>query len=179
MDEAAVAAYLARIGAARPRAADAASLRALHDAHQVAVPFENLSIHLGEPISLEEDRLLDKLVARRRGGFCYELNGAFALLLESLGFAVDRLSARVFDGAGPGPPFDHLTLLVRPADGSGPWLTDVGFGSHSRFPLHLDRRGDQDDPDGRFAVLDADRGDVDVLRDGEPQYRVERRPRSL
>ena len=57
----------------------------LHRAHQLTVPFENLSIHLAEPISLDERDLIDKIVRRRRGGFCYELNGAFALLLEALG----------------------------------------------------------------------------------------------
>ena len=73
-----LAAYLARIGVPGPLALDAAALRDLHQAHLVAVPFENLSIHLGEPISLDEADLIDKIVCRRRGGFCYELNGAFA-----------------------------------------------------------------------------------------------------
>ena len=82
MDDKTLAAYLDRIGVARPGVLDeAARLRALHRAHQMAVPFENLSIHLGEPISLDEDDLFGKIVDRRRGGFCYELNGAFALLL--------------------------------------------------------------------------------------------------
>jgi hypothetical protein len=110
------------------------------------VPFENLSIHLGEPVSLDERDLIGKIVGRRRGGFCYELNGAFALLLEALGAQVSRVAARVYGEAGLGPPFDHLALIVRPAGGSGPWLADVGFGSHSDFPLLLDRRDDQDDP---------------------------------
>ena len=101
------------------------------------VPFENLSIHLGEPISLDEDDLIGKIVSRRRGGFCYELNGAFALLLQALGAHVERVAARVYANGQPGPPFDHLALIVRPADGSGPWLADVGFGSHSVFPLLL------------------------------------------
>jgi N-hydroxyarylamine O-acetyltransferase len=179
MDDDIVAAYLRRIGVARPAVADAAALRALHRAHQVAVPFENLSIHLPEPISLDEADLVDKIVRRRRGGFCYELNGAFALLLEALGARVARLAARVYGDGRLGPPFDHLALAVRLPDGTGPWLADVGFGSHSVYPLRLDSRAGQDDPAGRFLLADADDDDVDVLRDGQPQYRIERRERSL
>ena len=172
-------AYLNRVGVTARVVGDAAGLRTLHRAHQLTVPFENLSIHLGEPISLDEDDLIDKIVRRRRGGFCYELNGAFALLLEALGVQVSRVAARVYGEAGLSPPFDHLALIVRPADDSGPWLADVGFGSHSDYPLRLDARGDQDDPAGRFRLADADAGDIDVLKDDEPQYRIETRERSL
>ena len=95
-----LAAYLARIAAPRPLALDAAALRDLHRAHLMAAPFENLRIHLGEPISLDEADLIDKIVARRRGGFCYELNGAFAYLLERLGARVRRVAARVYGEGG-------------------------------------------------------------------------------
>ena len=179
MDHETVMAYLNRAGVTAPAGCDAAGLRALHRAHQLTVPFENLSIHLAEPISLDEPDLIDKIVRRRRGGFCYELNGAFALLLEALGAQVSRVAARVYGEAGLGPPFDHLALIVRPGDGSGPWLADVGFGSHSDYPLLLDARDDQDDPGGRFRLADAGAGDIDVLRDGRPQYRIEIRERSL
>jgi N-hydroxyarylamine O-acetyltransferase len=180
MDTAALAAYLDRIEAARPAVLDAAALGALHLAHQRAVPFENLSIHLGEPISLDEADLIAKIVTRRRGGFCYELNGAFALLLEGLGARVRRVAARVCGGESRfGPLFDHLALVVSLPDGSGPWLADVGFGSHSSYPLRYDGRDGQDDPGGRFVLADAPDGDVDVAKDGEPQYRIERRERAL
>jgi N-hydroxyarylamine O-acetyltransferase len=172
-------AYLQRIGVTVPTAADAAGLRILHRAHQTAVPFENLSIHLSEPITLGEKELLDKIVGRRRGGFCYELNGLFALLLEALGAQVTRLAARVYGDGDIGPPFDHLALIVLATDGSGPWLADVGFGSHSDYPLLLDSRAEQDDPAGVFRLADAGDGDVDVLKDGKPQYRIEMRPRVL
>ncbi len=179
MDEKVLAAYLHRLDVTRPPTVDAGTLRLLHRAHLIAVPFENLSIHLGEPISLDEDDLTRKIVSRRRGGFCYELNGTFALLLQALGAHVERVAARVYANGQPGPPFDHLALIVRPADGSGPWLADVGFGSHSVFPLLLCHRDGQDDPAGRFLLADAGDEDVDVLKDGEPQYRIERRERSL
>ena len=179
MDEKLVNEYLSRIGVARPATPDAAALRELHRAHLMAVPFENLSIHLDEPISLADSDLLDKIVTRRRGGFCYELNGTFALLLEALGFEVTRLAARVYGGGGLGPPFDHLALAVRPADGSGPWLADVGFGSHSTYPLLLDGREGQGDPAGQFQIVAAPDDDLDVLKDSEPQYRLESRARRL
>ena len=183
MDHETVVAYLERLGVAAPAVSDAAGLRTLHRAHQLTVPFENLSIHLAEPISLDEPDLIDKIVRRRRGGFCYELNGAFALLLEALGAQVSRVGARVYGDAGLSPPLDHLALIVRPADGTGPWLADVGFGSHSDYPLLLDAREDQVDPAGRFRLADtldaAAAGDIDVLKDGKPQYRLETRARSL
>jgi N-hydroxyarylamine O-acetyltransferase len=179
LDAGAISDYLDRIGAMRPAVLDGQALRELHQAHLLTVPFENLSIHLGEPISLAEDDLLDKIVRRRRGGFCYELNGAFALLLEGLGAPVQRLAARVYGADGPGPPFDHLALVVKLADGSGPWLADVGFGAHSSFPLRLGSSSVQHDPGGEFALIDAVHGDLEVRKDGAPQYLLERRPRSL
>ncbi len=179
MDNDAVAAYLARIGVSQPVTMDAGGLRLLHRAHQLAVPFENLSIHLSEPISLEEDDLVAKIVGRRRGGFCYELNGLFAFLLEALGAQVTRVAARVYGDGHLGPPFDHLALVVRLADGTGPWLADVGFGSHSVYPLLAESRTDQADPAAMFRLADAADGDMEVVKDGEPQYRIEKRPRSL
>jgi N-hydroxyarylamine O-acetyltransferase len=179
MDDITAAAYLQRIGLAPPVVADAATLRVLHRAHQMAVPFENLSIHLGEPVSLDENDLVTKIVRNRRGGFCYELNGTFALLLETLGAQVTRAAARVHGAKGLGPPFDHLALFVRLPDGSGPWLADVGFGRHSVGPLMLDSRTEQQDPGGRFLLADTADGDIDVLKNGEPQYRIELRGRSL
>ncbi|WP_327702791.1 arylamine N-acetyltransferase [Streptomyces decoyicus] len=175
MDTAAADAYLARIGAARPEAPDADALHALHLSHLRSVPFENLSIHLGEEIVLAEKPLLDKIVGARRGGFCYELNGAFAMLLGALGYEVDLLAARVFGPDGPGIPYDHLALHVRTP--SGPWLADVGFGRHSHFPLRWDSRDEQPDAGGVFRIEETGEGDLDMLRDGDPQYRIEQRPR--
>ena len=176
MDDRQVEAYLARIGAGRPARADADALRDLQLHHLRAVPFENLSIHLGEPVVLDEAALVEKLVRRRRGGFCYELNGAFAALLSALGFAVTLLAARAYGRAGWGPPFDHLALRV---DASEPWLADVGFGRFSLHPLRLGVRSEQRDPVGTFRIAESEHGDLDVFLDGEPQYRLEARPRAL
>jgi N-hydroxyarylamine O-acetyltransferase len=176
MNEAQVKAYLARCGATRPARADAESLRQLQLRHLMAVPFENLSIHLGEPIVLDQRALFHKLVERRRGGFCYELNGLFAALLSALGFSVTMLAARVFGADGLGPPFDHMVLRVDTPD---PWLADVGFGRHASHPLRMDVRGEQADPGGVFRVAENGDGDLELFRDGEPQYRLELRPRAL
>lgn len=179
MDSSQADAYLKRIGAERPAAPDAAALRALHLRHQLAVPFENLSIHLGQDIVLTEDALVEKIVGAQRGGFCYELNGAFAGLLRALGYGVELLPARVLGEHGRvGPPYDHLALRVRTPDG-GRWLVDVGFGRHTHFPLRYDERGDQPDPGGVFRVAEAEDGDLEVVMDGVPQYRLEQRPRRL
>ncbi|MBS2554396.1 arylamine N-acetyltransferase [Catenulispora sp. NL8] len=175
-----VAAYLERIGIAGPSAApDTATLRRLHTAHLHTVPFENLSIHLGEPVVLDGTALFEKLVERRRGGFCYELNGLFALLLEALGYRVHRLSARTFSTAhGYSPPLDHLALQVTDDTGTT-WLADVGFGRHTEFPLRFDDRTDQKDPGSLFRIAENDDAEFTVLRDGEAQYRVDPKPLAL
>ncbi|MHA5049458.1 arylamine N-acetyltransferase family protein [Streptomyces sp. SD15] len=193
MNSAQADAYLRRIGAPHPAWPTSGVLRELHLRHLETVPFENLSIHLGEEIVLEEKRLLDKVVGARRGGFCYELNGAFGALLGALGFDVTLLAARVYGEEGRlGIPYDHLALRVRTVDG-GDWLADVGFGAHSHYPLAFGERSEQADPGGTFRVLEAGpdaagvRGvggrreaeDLDVIRDGRPQYRLEVRPRVL
>ncbi|MFF2776618.1 arylamine N-acetyltransferase [Streptomyces sp. NPDC058052] len=181
LPDAAVDQYLERIGAARPDRADAGALRELHLRHLLTVPFENLSIHLGEDIVLDEKALVDKVAVARRGGFCYELNSAFAALLRALGYRVELLQARVHGPDGRvGIPYDHMALLVETEDG-GRLLADVGFGDHSHHPLAFDERGEQADPSGVFVIVEvpgAD-GDLDVVRDGKPQYRLEPRPRVL
>ena len=138
-------AYLDRIGYDGPLAPTAETLRALHLAHLYAVPFENLDIGRGRRLSLALPDLFDKIVTRRRGGFCYELNGLFGWLLLSLGYEVTHLSARVYGGdGGLGLEFDHLALRVMcPAghaagDEAGPWLADVGFGDSFVEPLRLE-----------------------------------------
>ncbi|MEU8379704.1 arylamine N-acetyltransferase [Streptosporangium sp. NPDC048865] len=179
MDESRITRYLDRLSVTRPATPDVQGLRALQLAHLRAVPFESLSIHLGEPIVLEPDALFDKIVDRRRGGFCYELNGLFAELLTALGYRVTLLAARVFGGGGvPGPLFDHLALRV---DLGEPWLVDVGFGDFSDGPLRLDARAEQKDGGGVFQVglAPGGHGDLDVTHNGDPAYRLTARPYEL
>jgi N-hydroxyarylamine O-acetyltransferase len=173
LEDADVTAYLDRIGVPSRPERNEATLRGLQLAHLLAVPFENLSIHLGEPISLEPDEIFDKIVNRRRGGFCFELNGLFASLLATLGFEVRLAAAGVYGPAGLGPPLNHLALIV---DGL---LVDVGFGRNSATPLRLDIASDQPDPCGTFRVQPATERDFDVRLDGELQYRADTKPRAL
>ena len=147
-----VAAYLERIGYSGDISPSSETLRQLHRAHLFSIPFENLDISLGRPILVEEDSILRKIVEQRRGGFCYELNGAFAALLRELGFQVTLLSARVARAnGGEGPEFDHLTLRV---DLETPWLADVGFGDSYVEPLRLEGGTEQTDPAGTFRLFE-------------------------
>ncbi len=155
-----IRAYLDRIDYHGSLEPTAETLRALHVAHLLAVPFENLNIGLGWPIVLDQDALFEKIVVRRRGGFCYELNGLFAALLSALGFDVTLLSAGVArQGGGFGPDFDHMTLLVRGMGVGGspspiPWLADVGFGDSFREPLRLDWRDEQKQDEHLYRIVD-------------------------
>jgi N-hydroxyarylamine O-acetyltransferase len=144
-----VNAYLERINYRDSTTANLNTLRAIHRAHLLTVPFENLDIALGRKIALDEETLTRKIVERRRGGFGYELNGAFAALLRSLRFHVSLLSARVARNEGEGPEFDHLCLRV---DLDEPWLVDVGFGESFLEPLRLQTKVDQSDPVGTFRI---------------------------
>jgi N-hydroxyarylamine O-acetyltransferase len=178
-------AYLARIGAAGGEPPSDSLLARLQEAHLRSVPFENLDIHTGEPIVLDIPRLYEKIVVRRRGGFCYELNGLFHWLLTRIGFSADMVSARVYDREKEayGPPFDHMALIV--TTGSGRWLADVGFGEFAMRPLRVAFDYPQDDPAGKFVLRDAGDGTIGVSRWSDesrawiPQYDFTARPRRL
>ncbi|MCS6327471.1 MAG: arylamine N-acetyltransferase [Nitrospira sp.] len=129
-------AYLARIGYEGALTPSIETLRGLHRAHVMTVPFENLDIHLGRAISLDPADLFRKIVLDRRGGYRFELNGLFALLLEDVGFAVTRLAARVSSGAEGVRPRSHQLLMV--TVGKAAWIVDVGFGGHGLLePLKM------------------------------------------
>lgn len=169
--------YLDRISYTGRRDVSAATLRALHRAHMLAVPFENLDNHLGRRIVLEEEKVVHKIVDRRRGGICYELNGAFCGLLRAMGFSVSMLSAGVArDEGGFDPPYDHMALLVRLEER---WLADVGFGDSFLEPLLLDDRNEQLQGAEAYRLVDAD-GYVIVERrkvdEWKPEYRFTLEP---
>lgn len=171
-------AYLKRINYTGPLDPTAETLSALQVAHLLSVPFENLSIHAGEPIVLEENALFSKIVERRRGGFCYEANGLFAVLLRALGFKVAMLAAGVAKKEGGfGPIFDHMTLMVTLDER---WLVDVGFGDSFLEPLLLDARGEQVQGTRAFRIVDDNDHLILMLRneggDWEPQYRFTLQP---
>ena len=171
-------AYLKRINYNGPRDVSAETLRALQVAHLTSVPFENLSIHAGERIVLDEDALFTKIVEERRGGFCYECNGLFAGLLRAMGFDVAMLAAGVAQrDSGFGPIFDHMTLMVTLDER---WLVDVGFGESFVEPLLLDTRADQVQGTRSFRLIDSEDHVVLLLRneneDWQPQYRFTLQP---
>jgi N-hydroxyarylamine O-acetyltransferase len=169
--------YLDRINYRDTLVPNAETLRKLQVAHLVAVPFENLSIHAGEPIVLRDDALFSKIVERRRGGFCYECNGLFAALLRALGFEVNMLSAEVADSEGCfSQPFDHMALLVNLDQR---WLVDVGFGDSFLEPLLLDERGEQTQGNRTFRITSD--GDYLILErrqneEWKAQYRFQLQP---
>ena len=151
-----IPAYLDRIRYEGALTLTAGLLRSLHRAHMFAVPFENLDIGLGRQIICEESRFLNKIVTERRGGFCYEMNGAFAALLRALGFKVILLSARVSGGDGrDGPEFDHLALRVELDE---PWLVDVGFGDSFVEPLLLEPDLEQEQFGRRYRITACESG---------------------
>lgn len=164
--------YLKRINYEGPLTPNGETLRRLQLAHLLAVPFENLSIHRGEPILLDDAMLFEKIVTRRRGGFCYELNGLFCALLWALRFDVVLLAASVRNEEGIfGPAFDHMALMVTLSE---PWLVDVGFGDSFREPLRLNEREGQHQEGERYRIDTSD-DQLMLMRftsDGwTPQYR--------
>jgi N-hydroxyarylamine O-acetyltransferase len=172
--------YLRRINYNGPLEPTINTLHALHYAHMLSVPFENLDIPLGRRIVLDEVSLFEKIVNRKRGGFCYELNGLFAALLLELGFNVQRLSARVANANGGfGPEFDHMTLLVQLEER---WLADVGFGDSFRQPLRLDARGNQAQGGDLYRITSEGNNMVyQRMKDGvwHPQYVFRLQPYAL
>jgi N-hydroxyarylamine O-acetyltransferase len=148
------------------------ALSILHERHLRAAPFENLDIVFGVPIVLDQAAILEKVVDCRRGGFCYELNSAFAWLLSQLGYHVTMLSAQVARADGQfGHAFDHMTLRVDIGDAA--WLADVGFGECFARPIPL-----SDTADGDYRLTK--NGDTWLLVHGTtPKYRFTLTPRTL
>jgi N-hydroxyarylamine O-acetyltransferase len=130
-----LSAYLHRIrfdGSVRP---DLATLRAIHRAHQYAIPFENIDVLLRSPVALDPEANYEKIVCRRRGGWCYEMNGVMGWALKEIGFEVMRMSAGVMRmRAGDAQLGNHLCLLVCLDQH---YLVDVGFGGSLAEPLPL------------------------------------------
>lgn len=156
----------------------------MHRAHRLAIPFENLDIPLGHGITIDAGSVFDKLVTRRRGGYCFEQNSLFLLALHSLGFAARPLLARVWLMADAMPPLTH-TLNMVTIDGRD-WIADAGFGGSFSPPLPVEDGAQSIGPDGtahRLIRQDArtwmleragDPGATDGrsadTRDWQPQY---------
>ena len=135
-------AYFNRIGLCyedyKNRPLDGAFLGELCFAHSTAIPFENLDMLHATSVSLDGPTLYDKIITKRRGGLCFELNGISSIFLRSLGFGVQDLSSRFFRDAKENeiPMQRHRLLKVEAEDGTFIW--DIGIGQRSpRYPLRL------------------------------------------
>lgn len=150
--------YLERIGIDGALPHTIAGIGLMQRAHLEAVPFENLDMLAGEvPLDLSEEALFDKIVRRRRGGICYELNFLYARALEAMGFTVRLVGGRIYDD---GDEFDHVFLIVDDPDDpdSAFWLTDVGFAYNFAAPLRFEPGFVQGDGrcEYRIDAIDAD-----------------------
>jgi len=175
--------YLSRIDYSGPRDASVATLAALHRAHVTHIPFENLDVVLGRPIALDLASLQAKLVAGKRGGYCFEQNLVFSAALQAFGFAVTNLAARVRLGTSVLRPRTHMTLAVE-ANGAR-WLADVGFGAQGPLvPVPLEHGASSQQGSWTFRI--ADENGLNVLQSSrgdewqdlyaftlEPQHRVD------
>ena len=164
--------YIERIASSKPQIDDPSKhLRELHYQHLVTVPFEDLSIHHNQPIDLDVNKLYQKVIVNKRGGFCYELNSLFYHLLTHLGYETTIISARIFDEEGkPGPEYDHMALLVHFDE---PWLCDVGFGDLFLSPIRVQCGEVQFDGRKWFKV--ERNGDEYVLLESKDQKRFEKK----
>jgi N-hydroxyarylamine O-acetyltransferase len=161
-----VSAYLERIGYHGDTAPTLENLRSVHRAHAFTVPFENLDIARGTKIVVDEDANFDKIVTRRRGGFCLELTGLFARALRALGFRVDVIGARVMIDGRLGHPRSHMVLVVHLDE---PWIADVGFGGRVIEPLRMADGVEQLVGDRRYNVArDGDHWFVTGTEPGNP-----------
>ena len=124
--------YFDRIGYHPSETPSVSQLHTLTRAHVQSIPFENLDVLAGVPISLEPDAVFDKLITNRRGGYCFEHNGLFIRVLSALGYSVETMGARVRLRCSSRDEIPARThLFVRVALDGQQWLTDVGFGGFS------------------------------------------------
>ena len=131
-----LARYCDRIGVERPHHADLAALRTIHRAHLLAIPYENLDVQLARPLTTAVPATFEKLVVRRRGGWCYEMNGLLGWALSELGFRVTRSAGAVMrEVRGDAAVGNHLVLRVDLDEGV--YLADAGFGDGPIDPIRV------------------------------------------
>ncbi|HEY2033110.1 MAG TPA: arylamine N-acetyltransferase [Rhizomicrobium sp.] len=131
-----VDAYLRRIGLNERPPATSAGLTAVHHAHLLAIPYENIDVQLHRPVTIERPAIYEKIVERGRGGWCYEMNGILGWALGELGFNVTRATGSVMrEVSGDASNGNHLVLRVELPEGL--YLADVGFGDGPRDPIKI------------------------------------------
>jgi len=128
--------YLERVGLSGPLTPNLVSLRALHRAHLTSIPYENLDVQFGRPVTIEIPAIYEKIVVNKRGGWCYEMNGIFGWALKELGFRVTRVTGSVMRQVmGDASNGNHLVLKVELDEGL--YLGDVGFGDGPLEPIRV------------------------------------------
>lgn len=128
--------YLQRIGFAGKPAADLASITEMMRRQLFTVPFENLDVQAGKIVSLVPEEIVEKIIDRQRGGYCYEVNGLFAMALAALGIPYQFAAARPMFYPSRRPK-THMVVIAHIDDQA--WLCDLGFGSYGiRQPMRMD-----------------------------------------
>jgi N-hydroxyarylamine O-acetyltransferase len=156
-------AYCARIGYSGPREATLAVVQTLVARHSAAIPFENLDVLLKRPIRLDLPSLYAKLVAKRRGGYCFEHNLLLLDVFRRIGFSAVGLAARVQWGRPAGTIGARTHMLLRVDLAEGPYLADVGFGGPTpTAPLALQAGNEQATPHGSYRLVAAGGGEIDL-----------------
>jgi arylamine N-acetyltransferase len=170
-------AYFARIGYAGGRAPDRATLAAIIRHHAASIPFEAIDVLLGKGIDITPEAIFDKLVRRRRGGYCFEQNGLLLAVLTALGFDVSARLARVlWMRPADAPPLKatHMALIIRLGDRD--YLADTGFGNGTpTAPLAFDTDEPQATPLETFRLRPTPTGHILEMRMGEnwaPVYEI-------
>jgi arylamine N-acetyltransferase len=130
-----VDAYLARIGVGDPGEPSVQSLFALHRGHVERIAYETIDIHLGRPPGIDPQQSIRRIVCGR-GGYCYNLNGAFSALLAALGYRVTRHRGEVHGSQAPPQQFSNHMAVTVELDGE-PWMVDVGLANAHHEPLRL------------------------------------------
>jgi len=150
-------AYCARIGYDGPTRPDYDTLAALLAAHMNAIHFENIDVLLGRPIRLDLEGLQEKIVHRRRGGYCFEQATLFDAALKAIGFSSTARTARVTMVTAPDKaPRGHMFLVVALPEGE--FVVDPGLGGFGcRSPIPIDGRPARDGDETNLIVFDGRR----------------------
>jgi arylamine N-acetyltransferase len=179
-----LAGYCSRIGYDGPREATVDTLHAIVAAHNRSIPFENLDPLLGIPVAdLSAAALNDKLVQRRRGGYCFEQNGLMGYVLDELGFGVERLAGRVLwmNTSEALPAQTHQVLSVTVPGVNGPFLVDVGFGGQTlTSPIRLESGLVQQTRHEPYRLSDHSEGyllEAQIRGEWQPLYMFSTRPK--
>jgi len=172
--------YLARFCGTQNKEISLFDLTELQRLHVQHIPFENLDVIRRVPIYLNLQHIYDKIVRRKRGGYCYELNGLFSWLLTELGYDAHLVAATVLRPSGEWAKADtHAAIIVQLDQ---PYLIDVGFGDSTSLPIPLNGEEQTDISDTYRVIQQLDHSFyLERISDTEIKtlYRFELSPKAL